>query len=64
MKRLGLLFVVIAWVCLPAAVFAAGDRLEIKLSEQNHSGVSGRAVFTDNGDGTTMLRITLTGDKP
>ena len=36
-------------------------RLTVDLAERNRSGVTGTAVFTDNGDGTTRVRLQLQG---
>jgi hypothetical protein len=36
-------------------------RLTVDLAERNRSGVTGTAVFTDNGDGTTRVRLQLEG---
>ncbi len=35
--------------------------LTVDLAERNQSGVTGTAVFTDNGDGTTRVRLQLQG---
>ncbi len=37
----------------------ANGELEISLTEQNGSGVSGTATLTDNGDGTTDVKLVL-----
>ncbi|MEJ7838552.1 MAG: hypothetical protein WKF81_07030 [Thermomicrobiales bacterium] len=35
--------------------------LTVALDEQNDSGLTGTAVFTDNGDGTTTIDLTISG---
>lgn len=35
--------------------------LTVALEEQNDSGLTGTAVFTDNGDGTTTIDLTISG---
>ncbi len=57
-----MLFVTALAVWMSTSALAATQAREVVLREQNDSGVSGKATLTDNGDGTSTLRVQLTGD--
>lgn len=65
MRRLCVLLVVAATVCLSSAAFAAeGDAFKVELNDLGGTGVTGATTFTDNGDGTTTVRLELHGVQP
>ncbi len=65
MKRIYLLL--IAALALGLSSFALaqeGDTVTVELEERGNSGASGEARLTDNGDGTTTVRIDVEGAPP
>lgn len=58
------LVVAIALGCSASVIAQEGEMVMVPLRERGNSGASGDATLTDNGDGTTRVRIDVEGAPP
>lgn len=62
LRKLHVLLAIVLWVALSVTAVAAEKKSDVRLEEENSSGIRGTAVLTDNGDNTTTIKIVLKAD--